>query len=78
MLTFKLILPSAVLISGFAVCTSSLYGTQEYAKKEKKSCTFCHGKMVSDKGAMAKNINSTGVCYKDNDHSLAKCAPPKK
>ena len=74
MRTMKLILPAAVLLSGIVVCTSSVYGTQEYAKKEKKSCTTCHGKMVSDKAEMAKHLNATGGCYKDNDHSLAKCA----
>jgi len=73
MRTLKLILPAAVLLSGIVVNTSSMYGTQEYAKKEKKSCTFCHGKMVSDKAAMAKNLNTTCTCYKDNAHSLAKC-----
>jgi hypothetical protein len=78
MRTIKLILPGAVLVSGIAVCTSSMYGTQEYAKKEKKSCTFCHGKMASDKAEMAKNLNANGACYKDNNHSLSKCEAQKK
>ena len=78
MRSIKLILPSAVLLTGFSVCTTSMYGTQEYAKKEKKSCTTCHGKMVSDKAEMAKNLNATGACYKDSEHSLAKCDVPKK
>jgi len=78
MRTIKLILPSAVLLTGFAVSTTSMYGTQEYAKKEKKSCTTCHGKMVSDKAEMAKNLNAAGTCYKENEHSLAKCDTTKK
>jgi hypothetical protein len=78
MRTIKLIVPAAVLMGGFMVCTSSMYGTPEYAKKEKKSCTFCHAKMLTEKAEMAKNLNTTGTCYKDNDHSLAKCAAPKK
>lgn len=78
MRTIKVILPTAILLSGMAVCTSSMYGTQEYAKKEKKSCNVCHAKMVSDKAEMLKNLNSTGSCYKDNEHSLAKCEAPKK
>lgn len=77
MRTVKLIVPSAILLGGFVRCTSSMYGTPEYAKKEKKSCTYCHAKMVSEKTEMAKNLNSTGTCYKDNEHSLAKCSPPK-
>jgi hypothetical protein len=72
MQTIKLIFPTVVLLSGFAVFTASLEGTQEYAKKEKKSCTFCHAKAVSDKAEMGKNLKATGSCYKE-EHSLAKC-----
>ena len=74
----KLVAPAAVLIGGFLVCTSSVYGTADYAKKEKKACTYCHTKMVAEKAEMAKNLNDTGNCYKGNDHSLAKCAAPTK
>ncbi len=70
----KLIAPAAVLMGGFLVCTSSVYGTPDYAKKEKKTCNYCHTKMSSDKAEMAKSLNDTGTCYKTNDHSLAKCA----
>ena len=77
MKTIKLVLPAMILLGGLLVCTSSLQGTAEYAKKEKKSCTYCHGKMAG-KEEMAKNLNSTGNCYKDNEHSLAKCEAPKK
>jgi hypothetical protein len=72
----KFAIPAAIM-AGFLVCTSSLYGTPEYAKKEKKSCTFCHAKVSTDKAEMVKNLNTTGSCYKDNDHSLAKCQAPK-
>jgi hypothetical protein len=71
-----LILP-AIVVGGLLVCTSSIHGTQAYAKKEKKSCTFCHAKVASDKAEMNKNLKTVGTCYKDNDHSLAKCAPSK-
>ena len=78
MRTIKLIVPAAVLMGGFMVCTSSMYGTPEYAKKEKKSCTFCHAKVATEKDDMVKNLNTVGTCYKDNDHTLAKCMAPKK
>ena len=77
MSALKLTIPAAVLLTGFFVCTTNSYGTAEFAKKEKKGCTTCHGKMVSDKSKMAKNLNETGTCYKDN-HDLSKCAAPKK
>ena len=78
MLRWKITLPTMVLAAGMALCVSSSYGTQEYAKKEKKACTYCHAKMASDKGEMKKNLNDTGTCYETNEHSLAKCSPPKK
>jgi len=78
MRTIRLVIPAAILAGGFLVCSTSMYGTAEYAKKEKKSCTYCHAKMVADKAEMTKNLNTTGSCYKDNDHSLAKCAPAPK
>jgi hypothetical protein len=64
MRAMKLFLPAAVLVTGFLVCTTASYGTQEYAKKEKKACTFCHAKMVADKAEMAKNLNDAGKEYK--------------
>ena len=77
MRTVRLVIPSAILSVGFLFFTSSVCGTQEYAKKEKKSCTYCHGKVVKDQAEMVKNLKPIGTCYKDNDHSLAKCSPKK-
>lgn len=74
----KLVGPAAILLGGFVLCATSVYGTADYAKKEKQGCATCHAKMVADKAEMNKNLTATGTCYKDNDHSLAKCAPPKK
>jgi hypothetical protein len=44
----------------------------EYAKKEGKSCTFCHLKMGS------KELNDTGKYYKAHDHSLEGYKAPAK
>ena len=76
MRAMKLVLPAAILMTGFLVCTTASYGTQEFAKKEKKACTACHAKMVGDKAEMAKNLNEVGTCYKDNNHSLDTCKAP--
>ena len=67
----KLAVPSAILMAGFLVCTTATYGKPEYAKKEGKTCVYCHTK------AGAKDLNDIGKCYKQNDHSLAKCAEKK-
>ncbi len=70
----KLIIPAAILGAGFLICTTASYGTQAYAKKEGKSCTYCH--VTAGK----KDLNDTGKCYQKNEHKdLDKCpAPPAK
>ena len=70
MRVLKLVLPAVILMTGFLVCTTASYGTPEYSKKEKKGCTFCHAKMVSDKAEMAKNQTEAGKYYKEHNHSL--------
>jgi hypothetical protein len=42
----------------------------EYAKKEGKKCVYCHV------AAGKPDLNDTGKCYKDNNHSLEKCKAP--
>ena len=71
MRAFKLVIPAALLTAGFLVCTTASYGTQEYAKKEKKGCTFCH---VSGN---SKELNDAGKYYKEHDHSLEGYKPAK-
>ena len=62
MRAFKSILPAALLGAGILVCVTASYGTQEIAKKEKKQCTFCHGK-VEGKEGMKKNLTDAGKYY---------------
>jgi hypothetical protein len=31
-------------------------------EKEKKSCTYCHGKVVKDQAEMVKNLKPVGTC----------------
>jgi len=76
MRAMKLVLPAVFLMTGFLVCTTASYGTQEYAKKEKKACTFCHGK-IEAKEAMAKNLNDAGTYYKTHEHKLDGYTPKK-
>lgn len=69
MRALKLILPATIVMTGILIGTTATYGKQEYAKKEKKSCTFCHVK-VEAKEAMPKNLNDAGKYYAAHDHSL--------
>jgi len=81
MRALKVVLPAAVLTAGFLICTTASYGTPDYAKKEKKGCTFCHAKLEPMKDgkseAMLKNLNEAGTYYKDHNHSLDGYTPKK-
>jgi len=67
----KLILPAAIALGGFLVCTNATYGKPEYTKKEKKGCITCHTK------ANSKDLNDVGKCY-EKSKSLDGCAAEKK
>jgi hypothetical protein len=78
MRALKLVVPAALLMTGFLVCTTASYGTPEYMKKEKKACTFCHAKAEpQNKEAMQKNLTDAGKYYKEHSHSLDGYAPKK-
>ena len=64
-LNLKVVLPAAIMLGGFLLCTTPSYGTAEYAKNTKKSCTFCHEKVSADKDAMKANLTDAGKYYKD-------------
>ena len=68
---FQVLIALAIL-SGALMSISTTSAKPAYAKKEGKSCKYCHAGMP----ATAANLNDTGKCYKANDHSLAKCAAP--
>ena len=76
MRALKLVLPAAFLMTGFLICTTASYGTQNTPKTEKKSCTFCHVK-VEAKEAMPKNLTDAGTYYKDHEHKLDGYVPKK-
>ena len=77
MSALKLVLPAVILTTGFLVCTTATHANPEYGKAEKKACTFCHAKMVSDKAEMTKNLNDAGNYYKDHNHKLDGYTPKK-
>ena len=59
-----------VLLAGFVglaalwVAATPSYGKPEYAKQEKKACTFCHPK------GDPKELTDAGKYFKDHDHTL--------
>jgi hypothetical protein len=78
MRALKLVVPAALLMTGFLICTTATYGKPEYAKAEKKGCNFCHSKVEpANKEGMAKNLNEAGTYYKEHDHKLDGYVPKK-
>ena len=64
----KLALPCAVLVSAMLFTTVRSSATPAFAKKEGGAkCTVCHTAVGK------KDLNDTGKCYKEHDHSLAAC-----
>jgi hypothetical protein len=82
MRALKLVLPAAVVTAGFLICTTASYGTPDYAKKEKKTCTFCHAKVEpgtkdNKNPAMVKNLTDAGKYYSEHNRSLEGYSPKK-
>ena len=38
----KVILPAALVLGGFLVCSTASYAKPEYTKQTKKACSACH------------------------------------
>ena len=58
----KLIVPAAILLGGFLVCTTASYGKPEYVKTTKKACTYCH----VDSKAKPKELTDAGKYYSEH------------
>lgn len=65
----KFAAPALVLAIGLILSTTTSFGKSEYAKKESKTCTFCHVK------AGSKDLNDAGKYYKEHNHSLEGYTP---
>ena len=64
---WKLIVPAALVLGGFLVCSTASYGKPEYTKATKKACTFCHKEnKPADKDAMSKNLTDAGKYYQEH------------
>jgi hypothetical protein len=59
----KVILPAAIVLAGFLVCSTASYGKAEYVKSTKKQCAYCHAKVSADKEEMNKNLTDAGKYY---------------
>jgi len=62
----KYVLPAAILVGGFLMCSTSSYAKPEYMKATKKACTFCH----VDAKATPKVLTDAGKYFQSHNNSL--------
>jgi hypothetical protein len=58
----KLIVPAALVLGGFLVCSTASYGKPEYTKSTKKACVYCH----VDAQKAPKDLKSPGKYYQEH------------
>jgi hypothetical protein len=58
----KLILPAALVLGGFLVCSTASYGKAEYTKATKKACVTCH----VDAQKAPKDLKPAGKYYQEH------------
>jgi len=58
----KVILPAAILLGGFLVCSTASFGKPEYSKATKKACAYCH----VDSKAKPKELTEAGKYYAEH------------
>ena len=63
---WKLIVPAALVLGGFLVCSTASYGKQEYTKQTKKACSFCHTVAVPKNADQAKGLTDAGKYFAEH------------
>ena len=64
---WKLIVPAALVLGGFLVCSTASYGKPEYTKQTKKACSFCHTQAAPKAGdPKAKDLKDAGKYFQEH------------
>ena len=58
----KVILPAALVLGGFLVCSTASYGKAEFTKATKKACVYCH----VDAQKSPKDLKAPGKYYQEH------------
>jgi hypothetical protein len=58
----KVILPAALVLGGFFVCSTASYGKAEFTKATKKACVYCH----VDAAKTPKELKAAGKYYQEH------------
>jgi hypothetical protein len=61
---------AVTLAAGMVLFSGNLQANKKWAAQTKQKCTYCH--VTAGK----PDLNDTGKCFKDNNHSLDKCKAP--
>ena len=59
---FKLIVPAAIVMAGFLICSTVSYGKKEYSTQTKKACNFCHVDAVK----APKELKAAGKYFQEH------------
>jgi len=62
---------AVTMAAGMVLLSGNLQANKKWAAQTKQKCTHCH--VTAGK----PELNDTGKCFKDNNHSLDKCTAPK-
>jgi len=58
----KIMLPAAIVLVGFLLCSTATYGKAEYSKQTKKACAYCH----VDAAKMPKELKDPGKYFQEH------------
>ncbi len=58
----KVIVPAAVVLGGFLVCSTVAFGKKEYTQATKKACNYCH----VDAQKTPKELKAPGKYYQEH------------
>ena len=64
---WKVIVPAALVLGGFLVCSTASYGKPEYTKQTKKACSYCHTQAMPKTGdPKAKDLKDAGKYFQEH------------
>ena len=58
----KIMLPAAIVLIGFLLCSTITYGKAEYSKQTKKTCAYCH----VDAAKKPKELKDPGKYFQEH------------
>jgi hypothetical protein len=64
---WKIVVPAALVLGGFLVCSTVSYGKPDYTKQTKKACSYCHVQAAPKAGTPeAKELKPAGKYFQEH------------